>query len=66
MLEGSDTRQKSQAAEEGVSVILLRRRGWKDHMLWESIYIKCLEEANWKSQREDLWFIGRSGMRSNC
>lgn len=45
----SDTGQKSQAIQEDVSVILLRGGGWKEHMLWESIYIKCLEEANPKN-----------------
>lgn len=38
----------------------------EDHMLWESIYIKYLAEANLKSQREDLWFLSSSSMRNDC
>lgn len=61
----SDTSQKSQATEEGVSVILLKGRGWKDHVLWDFIYIKCLEGKLEKPERRSVVYR-KKGMRRNC
>jgi hypothetical protein len=61
----SETRQEPSNTGRSASRSVKGERR-EDHMLWESIYIKYLAEANLKSQREDLWFLSSSSMRNDC